>query len=105
MHLLLQPPQYSMGPETSLVALVHKTTYDLYSPVHNVLKHAYLLLVQVGGGWALEFSSFLDPKWHSPIGSMPFHRAQKLSNSRALPIALIMDMHASKTLCTVLYKS
>jgi hypothetical protein len=31
---------------------------------------AYPLLGQVGGG-------FLDPKWHSPIGSMPFHRAQK----------------------------
>jgi hypothetical protein len=27
----------SMGPEISLMALVHKTTYDLYSPVHNVL--------------------------------------------------------------------
>ncbi len=28
-------------------------------------------------------SSFLGPKWHSPIGSMPFHRTQKISNSRA----------------------
>ncbi len=26
---------------------------------------------------------FLGPKWHSPIGSMTFHRAQKLENSRA----------------------
>jgi hypothetical protein len=44
----------------------------------------------------------LGPKWHSPIGSMTFHRAQKLSNSKAqpLPLALVMDMHASKTLCT-----
>jgi hypothetical protein len=32
---------------------------------------------EVGGGWALEFSSFLGPKWPLPIGSLPFHRAQK----------------------------
>ncbi len=31
---------------------------------------AYPLLGQVEGG-------FLGPKWHSPIGSMSFHRAQK----------------------------
>ncbi len=24
-------------------------------------------------------------KWHSPIGSMPFHRPKKLENSRAQP--------------------
>ncbi len=35
------------------------------------------VLGQVGGGWALEISTFLGPKWHSPICSMPFHRAQK----------------------------
>jgi hypothetical protein len=35
------------------------------------------ILGQVGWGWALEISSFLSPKWHSPIGSMPFHRAPK----------------------------
>ncbi len=28
------------------------------------------------GGWALEISTFLCPTWHSPISSMPFHRAQ-----------------------------
>ncbi len=38
---------------------------------------AYRLLGQVGGGWALEISKFLGPKWYSSIGSMPFHRAQK----------------------------
>ncbi len=31
---------------------------------------AYPLLGHGGGG-------FLGPKWHSPIGSMAFHRAQK----------------------------
>ncbi len=36
-----------------------------------------------------------------------FTGPKKLSNSRAqpLPLAQIMDMHASKTLCTGLYKS
>ncbi len=38
---------------------------------------AYPLLGEVGGVWALEFPSFLGPKWNSPIGSFPFHRAQK----------------------------
>ncbi len=38
---------------------------------------AYPLLGQVGGVWALEFSSFLGPKWHPPIGSMPYLKAQK----------------------------
>ncbi len=58
----------------------HLCTSDLYSPVHNVMDECISLLGQVGGGWALEISSFLGPKWHSPIGSMPFHRAQKTLN-------------------------
>ncbi len=68
---------------------------------------AYPLLGQVGGGWALEFSSFLGPKWRWPIGSMPFHRAPKtrIPGPNPLPLALVMDMHASKTLCTEPYKS
>ncbi len=41
-------------------AVVHKNTYDLYSPVHNVWIRAYSLLGQVGGGWALEFKSFFS---------------------------------------------
>jgi hypothetical protein len=46
---------------------------------------AYPLLGEVGGGWALEFWNFLDPKWNSPIGSLSFHRPKKLNNSRAQP--------------------
>jgi hypothetical protein len=42
------------------------------------------------------------------IGSMPFHRAQKTLEFQALPIltcsALVMHLHAAKTLCTGLYK-
>ncbi len=39
----------------------------------------------MGNAFEFELSSFLGPKWHLPIGSMPFHRAQKLSISRAQP--------------------
>jgi hypothetical protein len=66
------------------------------TPVHNVLDaHAYPLQGQVGGGWALEFESFwaLCPKNSIIPGPNP------------LPLAQVMDMHASKTLCTGLYKS
>jgi hypothetical protein len=35
------------------------------------------LLGHMGGGWALELSTSLGPKWHPPNGSMPFHKAQK----------------------------
>ncbi len=59
---------------------------------------AYPLLGQGGGVWALEISNFLGPKWHSPIGSMPFPGPNHLS------LALVMDMQASKTLCTGLCK-
>jgi hypothetical protein len=64
---------------------------------------AYPLLGEVGGGLALEFLSFLGPKWHTPIFSMPFQRAQKtLEFQGPAPylLALVMDMHAFKTLCT-----
>ncbi len=38
---------------------------------------AYPLQGEVGGGWALEFSSFLGPvKWHRADRRVPFHRAQ-----------------------------
>jgi hypothetical protein len=40
---------------------------------------------QVGGGWALEFESFLVPaKWHGANSRVPFG-AQKLEISRAQP--------------------
>jgi hypothetical protein len=61
------------------------------------------LLGPVGGGWALEISSFLGLKWHSPIGLMPFHRAQKtLDFQGPAPshLSLVIDLHTSKTLHT-----
>ena len=67
----LKPPSW---------ALVHKTTYApmIYTALCIMFwMRAYPLLGQVGGCWALKFLSFLGPKWHSPIGAIPFHRAQK----------------------------
>jgi hypothetical protein len=45
-----------------------------------LLMQESLLLGQLGGVWALEIVTFLGPKWHSPDGSRPFHRAQKSLN-------------------------
>ncbi len=91
-------------------ALMHKTTYALmiYTALCMMFwMRVYPLLGQVGGGWALEISSFLGPKWHLPISSMPFYRAKesRFPGPNPLPLALIMDMHASKTLCTGLCTS
>jgi hypothetical protein len=75
----LKPPSW---------VLVHKTTYGpMICKALCIMfwMHAYPLLGKVGGGWALKISSFSSPKWHSPISSMPFHRAKNLSNSRAQP--------------------
>ncbi len=58
-------------------ALVHKTTFAPMIYTSPFVMIFDPLLEQVGGGWTLEISSFLGPKRHSPIGSMPVHRAQK----------------------------
>ncbi len=81
-HLLLHPtPVWPRNLPYKI--FVHKTTYApmIYTALCLMFwMHAYPLLRQVGGGWALEISSFLGPKWHSPICSLPFHRAQKTLN-------------------------
>ncbi len=59
---------------------VHKTvnfnylcTFDLYSPVHNVLDACKYITRGSGRGWTLEFSSFLGPvKWHRADRRVPF---------------------------------
>jgi hypothetical protein len=39
-------------------------TYDLYSPMHNILDACISITRGSRRGWALEFSSFLGPvKW------------------------------------------
>jgi hypothetical protein len=51
----------------------HLYTYDLYSPCIMFWMRAYPLRGEVGGGWALEFESFLGPlKWHRADRRLPF---------------------------------
>jgi hypothetical protein len=69
-------------------ALLHKTTYApmIYTSLCVMfLRRADAFRGQVGGGWTLEISNFLGPKWHSPIGLMPFHHftgPKKLNSSK-----------------------
>jgi hypothetical protein len=63
----------------------------IYAPmIYTVLRimfwmRAHPLRGEVGGGWALEFSSFLDPgKWHRAHRRVPFEaqNSRNYSNSR-----------------------
>ncbi len=60
----------------------------------------------MGGGWVLEISTFLGPKWHS-IRSMSIYRAQKSLNFQGppLPLALIMDAAYIKSIMHGVCKS
>ncbi len=51
--------------------------------------------------WGEDFFEFFSTKWHSPDGSMTFHKEPKkgsISRAEPLPLALIMDLSASKEL-------
>ncbi len=52
----------------------------MYMALYVMFLSADPLLGLVGVGWALEISTFLGPKWHSPNGLMPYHRAQPPPN-------------------------
>ncbi len=68
---------------------------------------AYPLRGQVGGAWALEFESFLGSvKWHQADRRVPFGTQKTRELHGPTPSHLpVMDMQASKTLCTGQYKS
>jgi hypothetical protein len=70
-----------MGPETTRGLLHGKPPmhlYDLHGPARNAFDVGSIqYLGKWEGVWTLEISTFLGPKWHSPIGLMPFRRAQK----------------------------
>jgi hypothetical protein len=83
--------------------------YDLCSPVPNVLDACIYITWASGRGWALKI---LSTVFWVTNGTRLSARclSQCPKNSRIpgpnpLPLALIMDMHASKTLCTGLDKS
>ena len=81
-------------------------TYDLYSPVHNVLDAC--ISITWGSGWALEFPSFFETLWNGnePIGELLLGpKNSGIPGSNPLPLPQVMDMHTSKTLCTGLYRA
>jgi hypothetical protein len=87
------PPPSVWALKPPLWALVHKTTNApmIYTALCIMFwMRAYLLLGQVGGGWALEISSFLGPKWHSLLARCHFTGPKKLSESHLFAI-LVRD--------------
>jgi hypothetical protein len=84
---------YSQLPASSDYSYSYLCTYDLYSRVHNVLDASISIMRASGRG--------LDP------GNQEFFGAQKIQDFQGAtptPPAQVMDMHASKTFCTGLYK-
>ncbi len=59
--------------------LVHKTTYEpmIYTALCIMFRCVHIHYLGKLGGLGPGNLKFLGPKLHSPIRSMPFHRAQK----------------------------
>jgi hypothetical protein len=104
---VLPPSVWALKPP--LWALVHKTTYApmIYTALCIMFwMHAFLLLGQVGGGWALEFLGFWAPNG-TRLSARCISQGPKYSQGpgpNPLPLAFVKDMHASKTLRRGLYK-
>ncbi len=83
-------PGYEMKPWTTCLALTIYVPMIYTAPCTMFRMRAYPLQGQVGGGWALEFESFLGPvKWHRadrrvPFHSHPKHYAQGCINHRCI---------------------
>jgi hypothetical protein len=91
-------------------AHVQKTTYGLLIDTAlyiMLLVRENPLLGQVGGSWALEILTFLGPNGTRLTALCHFTGPKKVLISRAnpLPLALVMDLPASKALPTGPYKS
>jgi hypothetical protein len=77
-HLLQPYPGHSQGKNRNFVII--------WAALRNRIHHSILtdpdpfLAINAPMIYAAPFimlSTFLGPKWHSPMGSKPFHRAQK----------------------------
>jgi hypothetical protein len=68
-----------------------------------LLMRANPLRGQVGGGWALEIKTFLGRvKWHRAFSRVPFGPSLDFPQPpNPLPLAQVMDLPASKAICTV----
>ncbi len=97
------PPPSIWALKPSSWALVHKTTNAsmIYTAMCIIFwMCAYPLLGQVGGSWP-----WISQVFWAPNGTCLLARCHFTGPKNPLPLALIMDMHTSKTLCTELYKS
>ncbi len=84
--------QFTLNGSTGLIAASLPPTHDLYRPVHNVFDACRSIT------WA---TLFWAPNGTRFMGPMPFHRAQKsldFLGPTPLPLALVMDLHATKSL-------
>jgi hypothetical protein len=85
----------------------------IYGPTIYTAQYIMLLMRenplqgQVVEGWALEIEPFLGPvKWPRDIRQVPFGtKKSRFPGPNLLPLAQVMDLPASKALCTVSYRS
>jgi hypothetical protein len=104
------PTPHSMGSETFLKALVHKTTYApmIYTALCIMFWMRCISITWASGrGLGPGNLELLGPQMALIYLLCHITGSKILSIYRANPLslALVMDMHASKTLCTRLYKS
>jgi hypothetical protein len=84
-------------------ALNNLCTYDLYSSVHNVLDVCIPITWGGGRGVGPGILEFFGPQMAlayplDAISQGP--KNSQIPGPNPLPLPLVMDMHASKTLCT-----
>ncbi len=81
-------------------------TYDLYSPVHIGLDACISITRTSGRGLGPENWKFFGPcKITSSRRAIWGPKISRFPGPNPFPLAQIMDMHASKTLCTRLYNN
>jgi hypothetical protein len=98
----LKPPSWALVPKTICAPMIYTALCIMF------WMRAYPLLGQGGGGLGPGILEFFGPQM--ALSYRLDAISQGLKNSRIpglnpLPLALVMVMHASKTLCTGLYKS
>jgi hypothetical protein len=91
-----------------LTCINYLCTYDLYSPVHNVLYACISITWASERGLGPEILKIFGPQMAlayrlDAISQGPNN--SRIPGPNPLSLALVMDMHAYKTLCTGLYKS
>jgi hypothetical protein len=77
--------------------------YSVYSPVHNVLDACISITRGNGRGLDPEILKFFGPcemAWGLRTSVIWGQKNLRIPGPNPLPLPQVMDMHASKTLCT-----